>query len=161
MNTAAPPKRSKPKLRSERHDERARSSRRGGAGIVGGVPQKLFTWDEIFVRAPTMAATMARYLDQLRVSARPATVRAYDDALRMFAGQITSVDPACRSVAVIEHRHVEAHKSWMASRPGRNGRGKLSATTISHRLCLLRTFFERIIDWDYDDAPRRSPVYAG
>src|SRR5207245_11091735 len=26
---------------------------------------------------------------------------------------------------------------------------------------LLRTFFERIIDWDYDDAPRRSPVYAG
>ena len=125
------------------------------------VPQKLFTWDEIFVRAPIMAATMARYLDQLRVSARPATVRAYDDALRMFAGHITSVDPACRSVAVIEHRHVEAHKSWMASRPGRNGRGKLSATTISHRLCLLRTFFERVIDWDYDDAPRRSPVYAG
>jgi site-specific recombinase XerD len=24
----------------------------------------------------------------------------------------------------------------------------------------LRTFFERIIDWDYDDAPRRSPIYA-
>jgi integrase len=60
----------------------------------------------------------------------------------------------------IEHRHVEAHKTWMASRPGRSG-GTLSATTISHRLCLLRTFFERIIDWDYDDAPRRSPIYAG
>jgi len=126
-----------------------------------GVQQKLFTWDEIFARAPQMAATMARYLDQLRVSARPATLRAYDDALRMFAGHITSVDPTCRSVAAIEHRHIEAHKIWMASRPGRNGRGRLSATTISHRLCLLRTFFERIIDWDYDDAPRRSPVYAG
>jgi site-specific recombinase XerD len=25
----------------------------------------------------------------------------------------------------------------------------------------LRTFFERIIDWDYDDAPRRSPIYTG
>jgi integrase len=78
----------------------------------------------------------------------------------MFAGHITTVDPACRSVSAIEHRHVEAHKTWMASRPGRSG-GKLSATTISHRLCLLRTFFERIIDWDYDDAPRRSPIYTG
>jgi hypothetical protein len=54
----------------------------------------MFTWEEIFFRAPQMAATMACYLDQLRVSARPATFRAYDDALRMFAGHITTVDPA-------------------------------------------------------------------
>jgi site-specific recombinase XerD len=127
---------------------------------ASALPQKLFTWEEVLFRAPQMAATMARYLDQLRISARSATLRAYDDALRMFAGHITTVDPACRSVSAVEHRHVEAHKTWMASRPGRSG-GKLSATTISHRLCLLRTFFERIIDWDYDDAPRRSPIYAG
>ena len=107
-----------------------------------------------------MAATMARYLDQLPVSARPATLGAYDHALRMFAGHITTDDPACRSVSAIEHRHIEAHKTWLAGRPGRSG-GKLSPTTISHRLGLLRTFFERIIDWDYDDAPRRSPIYAG
>jgi site-specific recombinase XerD len=125
-----------------------------------GRQQKLFSWEEIFARAPQMATTMIRYLDQLRVSARPATLGAYDDALRMFAGHITSVDPSCRSVAAVEHRHIEAHKTWMASRPGRGG-GKLSATTISHRLCLLRTFFERIIDWDYDDAPRRCPIYKG
>ena len=127
---------------------------------ASGQPQKLFTWEEIFFRAPRMAATMVRYLDQLRVSARPATLRAYDDALRMFAGHITTVDPKCRSASAIEHRHVEAHKTWMASRPGRRA-PNLSPATISHRLCLLRTFFERIIDWDYDDAPRRSPVYAG
>jgi integrase len=130
------------------------------APLASGLPQKLFTWEEVFFRAPPMAATMVRYLDQLQVSARPATLRAYDDALRMFAGHITTVDPACRSVSAIEHRHIEAHKTWMADRPGRGG-GKLSATTVSHRLCLLRTFFERIIDWDYDDAPRRSPIYAG
>jgi integrase len=120
----------------------------------------LFTWDEIFARAPRMASTMVRYLDQLRVSARPSTLRAYDDALRMFGGHITLGDPACRSVAAIEHRHIEAHKTWMASRPGRSD-GPMSPTTISHRLCLLRTFFERIIDWDYDDAPRRCPIYKG
>ena len=112
---------------------------------VTGQPEKLFTWEEIFFRAPRMAATMVRYLDQLRVSARPATLQAYDDALRMFAGHITTVDPKCRSASAIEHRHVEAHKTWMASRPGRRA-PKLSPTTISHRLCLLRTFFERIID---------------
>jgi integrase len=125
-----------------------------------GRQNKLFTWDEIFARAPRMAATMVRYLDQLRVSARPSTLRAYDDALRMFAGHITLAEPACRSVAALEHRHIEAHKTWMASRPGRSG-GPMSPTTISHRLCLLRTFFERIIDWDYDDAPRRCPIYKG
>ncbi len=25
----------------------------------------------------------------------------------------------------------------------------------------MRTFFERIIEWDYDDAPRRVPIFAG
>ena len=49
----------------------------------------------------------------------------------------------------------------MASRPGTQRRAKLSATTISHRLGLLRTFFERIIEWDYDDAPAASPIFAG
>jgi site-specific recombinase XerD len=26
---------------------------------------------------------------------------------------------------------------------------------------MVRTFFERIIEWDYDDAPRRVPIFAG
>jgi integrase len=125
-----------------------------------GRQRKLFTWDEIFARAPRLASTMVRYLDQLRVSARPSTLGAYDDALRLFAGHITLADPACTSVGAIEHRHIEAHKTWMTSRPGRSG-GPMSPTTISNRLGLLRTFFERIIDWDYDDAPRRCPIYKG
>ena len=44
------------------------------------IPQravKEFTWDQIGAQAPVMAATMARYLDQLSVSARPGTVDAY------------------------------------------------------------------------------------
>jgi integrase len=142
---------------SARHAHATAPARAAG---TGGRRQKLFSWEEIFARAPRMATTMVRYLDQLRVSARPATLGAYDDALRMFAGHITTVDPACRSVAAIEHRHIEAHKTWMASRPGRSG-GPMSPTTICHRLCLLRTFFERILDWDYDDAPRRCPIYKG
>ncbi len=44
---------------------------------------------------------------------------------------------------------------------GRARRESPSTTTISHRLGSLRTFFERIIDWDYDDAPSRSLIFPG
>ena len=69
-------------------------------------------------------------------------------------------DPACRSVADIGRRHVEDFKIWQAARPGKRGKS-LSTTTIRHRLGLLRTFFERIIEWGYDDAPARVPIFPG
>lgn len=49
----------------------------------------------------------------------------------------------------------------MAGRSPR-AKGKLSTTTtIRHRLGLLRTFFERIIEWGYDDATARVPIFPG
>ena len=117
------------------------------------------TWAEIAQRAPQMASTMATYLDQLTVSARPGTVSAVDIALRFFAGRVTESDPFCVSVAAVERRHIEDFKRWQAARPGR--KGKLSTTTIRHRLGLLRTFFERIIEWGYADAPARVPIFPG
>jgi integrase len=125
-----------------------------------GVPRQEVTWTDVLLRAPQMAATMARYLDQLSVSARPATVDATGLALRFFAAQVTEADPTCTCVAYIERRHIESHKRWLAARPGKHGK-RLSNTTIRHRLSLLRTFFERVIEWDYDDAPRRVPIFPG
>ena len=84
---------------------------------------------------------------------------AFDIALRFFAGRVTEADPSCRSVSAIERNHVEDFKLWQAKRPGKKGR--LSTTTIRHRLGLLRTFFERIIEWGYDDAPARVPIFPG
>jgi site-specific recombinase XerD len=123
----------------------------------GGTPE--VTWGEIAARAPRMAATMASYLEQLEVSARPATVSAVDLALRLLAHRVTTADPTCVSVAAIGRPHIEDFKTWQAARPGRGGK-PLSTTTIRHRLSLLRTFFERIIEWDYDDAPARLPIYS-
>ena len=57
-------------------------------------------------------------------------------------------------------RHLEDYKRWLAERPGKKT-PKLTTTTIRHSLGLLRTFFERIIDWDYDDAPAKVPIFAG
>jgi integrase len=117
------------------------------------------SWDELAALAPQLVATMIDYLDQLAVSSRPATVTAASLVLRQFTDHLTSVDPACRCVAGIERRHVESFKLALATRHGR--RGTLSTTTIRLRLGMLRTFFERLIDCDHPDAPRRVPVLAG
>jgi len=117
------------------------------------------SWDELAERAPQVVATMIAYLDQLAVSSRPATVDATSLALRQFADHLSVCDPACRCVAGIERRHIESFKLALAARSGR--RGALSTTTIRIRLGLLRSFFERIIDWDHPDAPRRVPILAG
>ncbi len=85
---------------------------------------------------------------------------AFELALRHLAGRVTEADPVCVRLAMIERRHIEDFKVHLAARPGKRGR-PISSTTIRHRLGLLRTFFERIIEWDYADAPSRVPIYAG
>ena len=119
-----------------------------------------FPWSDIIARAPVMVATMASYLDQLGVSARHTTVAATEMGLRRFAGQVSEADPACTSIAALERRHIEAHKLWLLARPGKKGR-PLATATIRNRLGLLRTFFERLRDWDYDDAPSRTLIFPG
>ena len=117
----------------------------------GGTPE--VTWTEIANRAPRMAATMASYLDQLKVSSRPNTVSAVDLALRLFAHRVTAADPTCVAVADIGRPHIEDFSA--GKRPVREGR----QAAIDHHhpapARLLRTFFERFIEWDYDDAPAR------
>ena len=117
-----------------------------------------FPWAETARRAPMMVATMASYLDQLGVSARPMTVAAVEGTLRHFAGQVTESDPNCTAMALVERRHIEAHKLWLAARPGKAGK-PLATVTIRHRLGLLRTFLERLRDWDYDDAPTKTLIF--
>ena len=116
-------------------------------------------WNEIALRAPQMTETMQAYLDQLAVSARPATVASADKTLRLFAGRVSDADPDCGCVAAIGRTHIEDYKRWLAARPGTKA-ATLSAATIRNCLGTLRTFFERIIEWGYDDAPGRVPVFA-
>jgi site-specific recombinase XerD len=122
----------------------------------GGTPE--VSWAEIAVRAPVMVATMASYLDQLEVSARPGTVAEAELALRFFAHRVSQADPTCVSVADIGRPHIEDFKRWLVARRGRTGK-PLATNTIRHRLSTVRTFFERIMEWDYDDAPARLFIY--
>jgi site-specific recombinase XerD len=122
----------------------------------GGTPE--VTWAEIASRAPVLVATMTSYLVQLEVSARPSTVADAELTLRLFAHRVTEADPGCVSVAAIGRPHIEDFKTWLAARPGKSGQG-LATITIRHRLGTVRTFFERIMEWDYDDAPARLFIY--
>ena len=63
------------------------------------------------------------------------------------------------SIAEIRRDDIEDYKVWLARQRG--NKGMLSANTHRQRLRTLRAFFERIIEWDWPDAPPRNPVLGG
>lgn len=116
-------------------------------------------WHHIAEVAPTLAATTIRYLDQIGLSLRPASVRSADGILRGFAGYLTVHHPEIGALADVERAHIEAYKAYLPTRPGRNGH--LSPQTIRIKLGTLRTFFERVSEWGYPDAPSRVLIFNG
>ena len=113
-------------------------------------------WARIATRAPQMADTLARYLTQVATVLAPNSVVAADLALRQFARWLLEHTDV-RAVAEIGRGHVEDYKVWLADQPGIRGDG-LSTTTQRQRLHMLRMFFERVIEWDWADAPARNPI---
>lgn len=115
-------------------------------------------WTEIAAEAPEMAATMGRYLRQISTFLAPRSVDVADNALRQLA-QWALANTGIESVGQFRRDDIEDFKVWLAARPGLKGR--LSAETQRQRLRTLRGFFERIIEWDWPDAPMRNPVLGG
>lgn len=116
-------------------------------------------WEQVARRAPDLAGTSRRYLDQLAVSLQPRSVKAADNALRLFVAFLAAEHPDVTAFAEIGRVHVEGFKSWLRARKAPNG-GLLSANTIRQRLGTMRSFFDRIIEWDWPDAPARTPIFA-
>ena len=54
---------------------------------------------------------------------------------------------------------IEDYKLWLAAKP-RAGGQTITMETHRQRMRTLRQFFERIIEWDWPDAPARNPVIA-
>ena len=120
-----------------------------------------FDWPTIAETAPVLAATMLRYLDQLALSLRPASVTRAETMLRHFAGYLTINHPEIRGLVDVERVHIEAFKRYLPTKPGKNGQPPLSEMTIRMTLGTLRTFFERVSEWDYSDAPTRVLIFNG
>lgn len=119
------------------------------------------TWETLAVSAPTLTATMRRYLSQLALSLRPGSVALIDTTLRMFAGYLQTHHPEITTAAATRRTHIEGYKAYLNARPGYRGHRQLSKATLGMRIGHLRGFFDRIIEWRYPDTPEHSPVFAG
>ncbi len=105
---------------------------------------------------------MLRYLDQIALSLRPTSVTAANGMLRQFAGFLTTEFPEINGLVDVDRHHVEAFKRHLGTRLGRNkNRTPLSPTRSGSTLGTLRTFFERVSEWDYPDAPTRVLIFNG
>jgi integrase len=113
-------------------------------------------WEPITAVAPQLTATMWRYLDQAATFLAPRSVDSAEGALRQLAVFLIGHTDVT-AVAGIRRIDIEELKLWLAARPGVKG-GMLSANTQRQRLRMLRMFFERIIEWDWEDAPARNPI---
>jgi site-specific recombinase XerD len=116
-------------------------------------------WDEIELTAPQLARTMRRYLAQLSTFLAPQSVNAAENVLRQFTHFLLA-HSVVENVAEVSRDDVEDFKLWLASRRGSKGE-RLAPNTRRQRLRTLRAFFERIIEWDWPDAPARNPVIGG
>ena len=112
-------------------------------------------WAQIAAQAPQIADTLGRYLTQVGTFLAPRSVEAADTALRQLARWLLD-HTDIGTVAAIGRGDIEDFKVWLAGRPGVDGR--LTANTQRQRLRTLRAFFERIIEWDWTDAPLRNPI---
>jgi len=115
-------------------------------------------WQKVRSTRPQLADTAARYLAQLALSLRPSSVVVADAALRQLALYLVQEHPHVTGFAEVGRAEIEAFKLHLAARPGRLA--NVSANTLRQRLGTLRTFFDRIGEWDWDDAPRRTPIYS-
>jgi site-specific recombinase XerD len=117
-------------------------------------------WAEIEAALPQVAATMRRYLAQISCVLRPGSVSGADLALRSFAAFLAQAAPEVSCLAQVTRRHIEDYKPWLAARPGQN-KPALTTATIVHRLGTLRTFFVRLDEWGWDQAPPKVPMFPG
>jgi site-specific recombinase XerD len=119
------------------------------------------TWETLTASAPTLTATMRRYLGQLTLSLRPGSVALIDTTLRTFAGYLHAHHPEITAAAALRRTHIEGFKAYLNARAGYRGHHQPAKTTLGMRIGHLRGFFDRIIEWGYPDAPDRTPVFAG
>ena len=118
-------------------------------------------WDTLAHTAPVLTTTMRRYLTQIALSLRPGSVALIDTSLRHLATYLADHHGDVSAVTDIHRTHIEGFKAWLTARPGYRNRREPAKTTIGMRMSHLRGFFDRIIEWGYQDAPARNPVFAG
>ncbi|MGH2882661.1 MAG: tyrosine-type recombinase/integrase, partial [Solirubrobacteraceae bacterium] len=104
--------------------------------------------------------TLQGYIEQMRLSLRPATMVRVEAVLREFASWLTTDVSEVTAVADLNRTHIERYKRHLAARPARRG-GTLSKIGLAEQLGTLRVCLDRLAEWDGEDAPTRVLMFAG
>jgi site-specific recombinase XerD len=113
------------------------------------------------VVAPGFAQAARRYVTQVELSLRPATVKHIESDLREFGTWLAGAHPDVASCAGLERRHIEAYKTWVAAKHGRYTGKPLSRISVKNRLINLHCFFDRVTEWGYPNPPQRPLIFSG
>ena len=116
-------------------------------------------WEALRAASPQVVVTIDRYLAQLSTVLAPRSVEKANTTLRQLVRWLVATTDVT-AVAGITRTHLEDYKLWLSTQPGMKGE-ILAKNSQRHRLRMIRIFFERIIEWDWDDAPRRNPLFHG
>ena len=116
-------------------------------------------WARLQAVAPQVVLTIHRYLRQLGTFLAPTSVNAAENALRQLARWIVT-EAQITAIADIRRDDIEDYKVWLSGKHRAAGQ-VISRETHRQRMRTIRQFFERIIEWDWPDAPARNPVIAG
>ena len=116
-------------------------------------------WALLRADAPQVVVTIQRYLQRLAAFQAPKSVDVAENSLRQFAWWLVA-DAGLDTIAAVRRDDIEDFKVWLANKPHPRG-GTISPETHRQRLRMVRSFFERIIEWDWPDAPARNPVISG
>lgn len=87
-------------------DSHRRSPRRPPVSVTGWV-----------VVAPAFADIARRYVEQVTLSLRPATVKHNEQHLRVFGTWLAEHHAEVASCADLDRHYIEAFKAWLASQP--------------------------------------------
>ncbi|MDA8046185.1 MAG: site-specific integrase [Actinomycetota bacterium] len=113
------------------------------------------------VVAPGFAEAARRYVEQVTLSLRPATISHIEHDLREFGTWLAEHHPEVSNCADLERLHIEHYKNWLAT-TARPRIGKpLNRISIKNRLINLHCFFDRITDWGYPNPPQRPLIFIG
>ncbi|MGH3863392.1 tyrosine-type recombinase/integrase [Actinokineospora sp.] len=113
------------------------------------------------VVAPGFANVARRYVAQVDLSLRPATVKHIESDLREFGTWLADAHPDVASCAELERRHIEDYKTWVSAKHGRYTGKPLSRISVKNRLINLHCFFDRITEWGYPNPPQRPLIFSG
>ena len=121
--------------------------------MAGGVrSQSQLEWEEMNTVAPRLTAVAARYLDQIALSLRPGSVVVIDRSLRTFCRYLIEEHPETTSFRVVARPQIEGFKAHLGAHITEKGK-PLSPNSRRQCLSVLRVFFDRIIEWEWDDGP--------